>query len=194
MITDDLQVLRQAFIEGQIIAVPTDTVLGFIVDGNNAAAVEKLYLLKNRPKDKPLIVLIDEVAQLEPLIQKPTVFVKQVMERFWPGKLTIVLKSKLGTTDSIAIRAPKHKQLKELLKILPGLVVSTSANISNEPVANSVSELVAIFGEQIIIWDTALPAQTKIASTIIDCTNDNYWTMLRQGAITKEEIWAVADR
>ena len=144
--------------KGAVIICPTDTVYGFLADASNKKAVEKIYKIKKRPKSKPLSVFVANLKMANEIAvtdeKQAKIFVK-----FWPGKVTVILKRKVRPTDrsvglklyglkkdSIAIRIPKHVFLQKLLKKVNRPLVQISVNISAQEPLNSLEQIITTFG------------------------------------------------
>lgn len=137
--------------KGGVIVCPTDTVYGFLADATNKKAVEKIYKIKKRPKLKPLSVFVKDFKMAQELAEIDSRQAK-VLKKFWPGKVTAVLKRKSGVKiygvakDTIAIRIPNHKFLNTLLKKVNRPLVQTSVNISGKPPLNNIQEIIETLG------------------------------------------------
>jgi L-threonylcarbamoyladenylate synthase len=138
---------------GDVVIFPTDTVPGLICDAKNKKAVERLFKIKNRPENKPLPVFVEDIKMTKELavINKDQ---EKILKKVWPGKVTIVLKSKIQNPKSkiygvakntIALRIPKHKFLNILLKEINLPLAQSSVNISGEPAAKDIKHAVKIF-------------------------------------------------
>lgn len=161
---------------GGIIAFPTDTVYGLGADPWNEAAVERLYRIKDRPYGKALPLLISEneaITQLAALIPE---IVWELVNKYWPGPLTIVLyRSKgvpaylTGGGETVALRCPDHPLALELINRLGAPLAVTSANISGENPFYDFDGVRASFADKV---DLILPGEVKygIVSTVIDFT------------------------
>ena len=136
--------------KGGVIIFPTDTVYGFLADAQNKKAVEKIYKIKKRSKSKPLSVFVHNFKMAMELAEINEKQVK-ILKRFWPGKVTAVLKRRLGLElygvkkDTIALRIPNHQFLKKLLKEINRPLVQTSVNISTQEPLNNVDDIMAAF-------------------------------------------------
>jgi len=142
----------KAIKNGRVIVCPTDTVYGLIADATDKKAVEKIFKIKKRPKNKPVPIFIKDISaakKLAKINKKQEAFLKSV----WPGKVTIVLnrkKSRLYGVDkkTIALRIPKYELLLSLAKQLNCPLTGTSANISGRPVSTRIKEVIKQFQNQ----------------------------------------------
>ncbi|KKS27336.1 MAG: hypothetical protein UU86_C0021G0011 [candidate division WWE3 bacterium GW2011_GWC1_42_102] len=162
---------------GGVAFFKSDTVYGLHTKTENNAAAEKIRQIKGRDGVKPFIILIGNTDQLKKfgvLVNKNT---HNLIKKYWPGKLTVVLNVNGGTQ---AFRMPKDKYLQEILKAT-GPLVSTSANPSGEKPAANIEEAKTYFGEQIDLYVNS-GAVESAPSTIVDCTGDKI-KILREGEV-----------
>ena len=179
---------------GETVAFPTETVYGLGADALNPSAVKKIFVAKGRPADNPLIIHISDKEDLKKLAREIPKITEKIIEKFWPGPLTVVVKkSKIvpkittGGLDTVAIRMPKNKIARFLIKESGVPLAAPSANFFGRPsptLAKHVSDDLA--GRISMILDGG---KTKIGieSTVIDLT-DKTPTLLRPGGITLEQI------
>ncbi|MGL6099751.1 MAG: L-threonylcarbamoyladenylate synthase [Fusobacteriaceae bacterium] len=183
-----------------LIVYPTDTVYGVGARMESENAIKKIYEAKSRDFTSPLIALVSsrdivfEIASLDDNKQEPA---KKLMEKFWPGGLTIIFKKKANIPeimvsggDTVGIRMPNHPVALKVIESAGGVLPTTSANISGQPTPKSYTDISQEFKERvdIIIDGGVCPIGTE--STIIDMSGEKI-KILRAGAITKEEIEAV---
>ena len=184
---------------GGIIATPTDTVYGLVASIFNKEAVEKIYSVKKRPKNKPLIVLISDINQFKNLTINTNKYTKILIEKFWPGPLTLVLKKSSSVPDYVTsrknfvgIRYSKNKIIKQIIDNLCVPIVAPSANISGKPSPSCFDDVFkdfnckvdAILKDEINVKENA---KHRTESTIVSLKTD-VPKILREGAIPKEEI------
>ena len=173
---------------GAICAIPTDTVYGFAVDASNSIAVEKLYHLKKRSKNKPLILFISKITELKKLAidisDKDYIYLNNV----WPGAITVILNKSANHEElkafdfsTIGVRVPAHDYLLELLANYKGYFLTTSVNLSSDKPIILPSEIEKKFGNK-IDWliENYKPITSDIPSTIIDLTT-NSLKLIRNG-------------
>lgn len=135
----------KAIREGKILVCPTDTVYGLVCDTANKKAVEKLFKIKKRSRNKPIPIFVRDIKMAKKLAKidkEQELFLKQV----WPGKVTVVLKSK--DKDKIGLRIPKYKWLLGLVEQLNRPLTGTSANISGRPASIKIKEVLRQFRGQ----------------------------------------------
>lgn len=133
---------------GELAIVPTDTVYGIIADATNEEAIKKVYMAKRRSFSKPLIIMVSSIEMLKKYVKNISDVEKKLIEKYWPGRLTILFKrnnkiSDLLTNsgDYIGIRLPDNKELCKLMNMLNKPLVSTSANISDNMTITEISML-----------------------------------------------------
>ena len=179
---------------GGLVAFPTDTVYGLGVDPFNREAVERIYLVKQRPENLPLPVLLPDRNAVHGVASEVPQAALLLMERFWPGGLTVILHKSAGfpdyataKSDTIAVRVPDHIVPVMLMKRAGVPVVGTSANLSNLPSALTAEEVEKQLGGKVdlIIDGGKSPGGTE--STLVDMTGPEP-AILREGAISGEEI------
>ncbi len=180
-------------LEGGIVALATDTVYGIAADATNPVAVERLFEIKHREKEKALVILIDSSKQLAGIAKNLTVEVRRLTEAFWPGPLTIIFKKRrgnfdhLGSMDSIGIRMPDHSIPLAMMQALARPLACTSANISGHPDSYSADDVEHSFGNSLnAILDSGHLEQTP-PSTVIDVTCEKY-RVLRNGRVSIEQL------
>ena len=188
---EGIEKASQIISQGGIVVFPTDTVYGIGCNPYNKDAVEKIYKIKSRDFSKPFPVLVysKEIAERIALFD---VFTKKIVERFWPGPLTIILKltdeslkKSLNLTDKIALRVPNHKCTLELLKEC-NLLVGTSANISGHSSFTNPDECFNNIQKYDIFVDGGI-ITSKLESTIIEIENEEI-KIIREGSLSYEEI------
>ncbi len=175
--------------EGELVIVPTDTVYGLVADALNPNAVKQIFLTKGRSLKKPLIVLINHVDMMEDLVNGIPDTAVLLMNKFWPGPLTLLFnKTELlpdivtGGLPTVCIRMPDNKLTLEVIKKLKKPIVASSANISG---GSSPTRLEDIKLDLSII-DGGI-CKYGVESTILSLITD-VPTILRQGPISKEQL------
>lgn len=185
-----------ALADGDIIGIPTDTVYGLAADPWHSGAADRLFLLKGRPRNVELPVLVaNEVQALELTTSVPG-SARRLMEAFWPGALTIVLPRRpevdadLGDEDeTIGVRCPGHPVPRALCE-KAGPIATTSANRHGEPPLTTAAALVERMPGVALVLDAG--ACSGEPSTVVDSTGD-VPKLLRAGAIAWERILAAAE-
>ncbi len=184
----DIDKLEKVIKNGGLAIIPTDTVYGIIADATNDNAIRKVFDAKKRTYDKPLIIMISDLDMLTKYVDKINELEQKIIEKYWPGRLTILFKkSKLvnglinNNGEYVGIRLPDNEEIVRLIDKLGVPLVSTSANISENDTATSIAMLEDELLNKIdYIYDggeiVALP------STIIKVDNGNI-KYLREGDI-----------
>lgn len=194
-----IRMAKQAIAKGQVVVLPTDTVYGIGCDAFSAEAVAKLLATKGRDRQSPPPVLIKDSATMVALAEYVPEVAHQLANAFWPGALTMILKSQpsltwdLGETkQTVALRVPDHKIALALLEETGPMAVS-SANLTGEPAATNAQAAVDYFGDKVAAYLDAGTAPKGEASTILDLTDikpngEGVIRVVRKGALSLERI------
>jgi L-threonylcarbamoyladenylate synthase len=192
---NSIRLLKQSLEDGNIIAVPTDTVYGLIADAYNEKAVNKIFKTKLRPKKLPLIIFVSSIEEAKK-IGHFSKYDELLAKAFWPGDLTLIVKRKSNkifyghkSSTTVGIRIPNHKALLNLLIETKKPLASTSANSHKGKTPKNIKELDIISNKKITY---ALVSNHKIAgseSTIVSLINDKI-NILRSGRISISMIEA----
>lgn len=178
--------IEKLLLEGRIGVIPTDTIYGIVGSALNRETVEKIYQLRKRDVEKPMIVLISDISDLAKFDVKISKQTERILKNIWPNPVSVVLPctSEKFTylhrgKKTLAFRMPKNKWLQDLLKQV-GPLVAPSANIEGEPVAETAAEAKKYFGNKVFYVNhgkiTAKP------STLIEIEEGKI-KILRQGII-----------
>ena len=193
-----MKTIANKIIDGGIGVIPTDTVYGLVCDALNIDSVDKIYKLKKRDYNKPLVILISNIEMLKRCVKKINELEFDIINRYWPGELTIVFKKSnyipdivAGGTDEIAIRMPNNIELIELIDSIDRPLVATSANVSSKETITNIEMLEDSIKNNIdFIIDGG--NINNNASTIIKVI-DNKIKVYREGNISKDIINAYKD-
>ena len=193
---DAIEQAVRALAAAQVVALPTDTVYGLAADPFSTGGADRLFLLKRRPRDQDLPVLVADEAQALSLSTAVPDSARRLMERFWPGALTVVLPRRpdlladLGADEAtVGVRCPAHPVPRALCRA-HGPIATTSANLHGEPTAVSAAEVAAIFGDAVaVVLDGGLCVGDP--STVVDCTGPEP-RLLRDGRIPWSDVVATA--
>lgn len=179
---------------GGLVAFPTETVYGLGADAMNESAVKKLFEAKGRPADNPLIVHIWNRAMLDLVAANVSLQAEQLIERFWPGPLTLVLRRKPEVAPavssglpSVAVRMPANIIAFEFIKSARTPIAAPSANASGRPSPTTAAHVLEDLDERIDLILDGGPTLLGIESTVLDVTTDTPM-ILRPGAITREML------
>ena len=190
---DAIRTAAHSVTSGELVVLPTDTVYGLGADAFDAVAVGDLLRAKGRGRDMPVPVLVGSWSTIEGLVSAVDARLRSLIEAFWPGGLTIVvrhaqsLRWDLGDANgTVAVRMPLHPVAIELLEQAGPMAVS-SANKSGQPAAETAAEARAQLGEDVAVYLEDGPVAIGIASTIVDVTGARP-VLLRAGAITEQSL------
>ncbi len=194
--TAAVDVAVEALQRGDLVVLPTDTVYGIAADAFSPAAVTRLLEAKGRGRDLPVPVLVGAVRTLDGLVEHVPDDARALVERFWPGPLTVVVRAApslawdLGETrGTVAVRMPLHPVALAVLERTGPLAVS-SANRSGLPPATDAAEAREQLGEAVDVYLEAGPVGEPVPSTIVDLTG-TVPRVLRRGALPVAELRAV---
>ena len=194
MITSDLNQVKTALINGDIIALPTETVYGLAANIYLDSALEKVFKLKKRPSHNPLIIHISNAGILEQIAKNIPAKARELANVFWPGPLTLVLEKQdqipnriTAGKPTVAVRVPNHPIALQLLKSLNFPLAAPSANPFGSLSPTSAKHVALYFKEEINFILDGGPCFCGLESTIIGFENDKP-ILYRHGAISIEEI------
>ena len=197
----EIKKAAQALKDGHLVAFPTETVYGLGADATNEKAVSRVYSVKGRPTDHPLIVHISSINQLDKwAIDIPDYAIKLAKE-FWPGPMTLILKRSeiakdfiTGGQENVGVRVPGHQAAQNLLKEFENLgglgVVAPSANRFGAVSPTKSNHVKEELGKALMSSDLIIdggPSRIGIESTIVSCL-DSEPVILRPGAITTQMV------
>ncbi|SEK37175.1 L-threonylcarbamoyladenylate synthase [Streptococcus equinus] len=186
--------LEEILQSGGAVILPTETVYGLFAQAMNEDAVEHVYQLKRRPKEKAMNLNVADYDTILAFSKNQPSYLKKIYDTFLPGPLTIILQANdrvpawiNSGLSTIGFRIPKHPQTLELIK-KTGPLIGPSANISGKESGKIFADIKEQFGNNVTgLSDDA--ALTGVDSTILDLSSESA-RILRQGAITKEELLA----
>jgi L-threonylcarbamoyladenylate synthase len=174
---------------GGVLLYPTDTIYGLGCDALRPGSVRRVYALKERPEEKPMIVLVSGVAMAESLVAEVPAAARAIMRAFWPGPLTLLFPADAarvpwltGATGKIGLRYPEHAFCRRLMEASGLPLLSTSANRSGEAYAGDVSALRALFGSSVDLFVDAGALPASAPSTIVDVSS-GVPALVREGAV-----------
>lgn len=196
-----VQRAAEALRAGALLGLPTETVYGLAADADQNAAVAQIFAAKGRPSDHPLIVHVADAQGVDHYAQAVPDFARALLQRFWPGPLTLILPRRpevaaaaAGGQDSIGLRCPAHPVAHALLLAARARgvhgVAAPSANQFGRVSPTTAAHVQGEFGDELLILDGGA-CEVGIESTIVDCTRGAP-VLLRPGRITREQIEAVS--
>ena len=190
IIQDSAGVIRQ----GGVIAFPTRCLYGLGADAFNPEAVERIFKIKRRPAEKPILILIDDPVRLKRLVTTVSGTATAIMDRFWPGRVTLVFDAREDVPDyltagtgKIGIRFAGHPVAAALARAIQGPITGTSANVSGQPGCHQIEGLQPEVTEQLDLILDAGSLKGGRGSTVVDVTGE-VPRVLREGGVSEKEI------
>lgn len=202
--TTDPSLAAAALFQGRVAVLPTETVYGLGAVADDATAVARVFAIKGRPVDHPLIAHVRDVDAAMAWVKDVPEFARRLMASFWPGPLTLVLPRSnraadylTGGQDTVAVRVPGSPVTREVLRDLAELsgdpavaIAAPSANrfgrVSPTTAQHAVEELGSLLRDGDVVLDAG-PCVVGVESTIIDCTGDRP-VILRPGKVTAQQV------
>lgn len=182
--------------QGALVIFPTETVYGIGADAKNPEAIKKIYEVKGRPNDNPLIIHIADASLLAEVASEVSEEVKKLMQVFSPGPLTFILPrhpsiplEATGGRDTVAVRIPAHPLARRIIEEAQTPIAAPSANRSGRPSGTDITSLLEDFDGKVPLIIDGGPSSTGIESTVIRVTTDEI-VILRPGAISLEMLKA----
>lgn len=191
---DPLDEAVNAFKSGGVIAFPTETFYGLGVDPFNVKAVERLFMLKGRSFNDPIPIIAGDIEMLERLVETVPPVAGALIQRYWPGPLTLVFKARADVpelltahTGKIGIRVSSGPHAKRLIAELGSPLTSTSANPTGRPPAVEPYEVLAYFEDSIDVLIDGGRLAAERPSTVVDVTGERP-ALIREGAIEAKDF------
>lgn len=184
---------------GGVVAFPTETYYGLAVDPFNPLALNNLFSLKRREISKPILTLVDDRESLSVLVHEVPILYLQLMEKFWPGPLTLIFPARINLpnlltagTGTVGIRQSSHPFARQLLRAFGKPITATSANISGHGAAIDAHEVRTQFGSRIDMIFDGGHTPGKTGSTIIGL-EESRLKLIREGVIPYDDILKVVE-
>ena len=178
---------------GHLVVFPTDTVYGVGCNPFDEQAVARLFAVKGRPLYKGIPILLADITDLDKVAQSIPPLAQQLIDRFWPGPLTVIVPKRpelpeaISDNEGIAVRIPDNLVARAVIRAAGGAVAATSANQTGEPAAQTGQQaLNALDGKVSIVLDGG-PTDQSMASTVVDCMHEPF-RILRSGPIVEADI------
>ncbi len=194
-----LEQAKKLLMSDELVVFPTETVYGLGANAFSDNAIKKIYQVKGRPSNNPLIVHVHSEYDIDKLVYRDYGYTYKLAEKFLPGPLTMVYRSK-GVVSSLicglgtlAIRIPEHKGCQEFLKFVDMPIPAPSANISKHVSPTTAEHCLADLNGKVPLILQGGKSDGGIESTVLDCTGE-IPVILRKGLITKEMIESVCGR
>ncbi len=186
-----LNVLRS----GNVLAFPTDTVYGVGAAGLDGAAVAQLFIVKERPQQQAIPLLLADPEDLSTVCPSIPPLALAIGRRYWPGALTLIVPaaahlpaSLLAGGATVAVRVPDHDWLRQLIRLLGQPLAATSANLHGGANPRTATDVAAQIGARLPLILDGGPTAGDVPSTIVDVTTSTP-RILRQGALQIDETW-----
>lgn len=181
-------------LSGGVVAFPTESFYGLAVNATDEEAIQRLFAIKERKSDSPVLILIGSVQVLDRYVSHISKVAHELITQFWPGGLTLVFDAKpnissllTAGTGKIGIRLSSHPVAIQLARAVNAPITGTSANISGQPASMSATEVFHSFGEMVdVILDGGKTKGGK-GSTILDTTVTPP-RILREGMVGREQL------
>lgn len=180
--------------DGGVVAFPTETYYGLAVDPFNPLALNQLFALKQRDTAKPILTLVDDMESLSILVHEVPVVYLQLMEKFWPGPLTLIFPARINLptlltagTATVGVRQSSHPFARQLLRAFGKPITATSANISGSGAAVDAREVRSQFGNRVDMIFDGGPTPGKTGSTIVGQERGEL-RLIREGIVPFGEI------
>ncbi|MCH9630653.1 MAG: Threonylcarbamoyl-AMP synthase [Chlamydiia bacterium] len=188
---NEYQIAKERLAQGELVALPTDTVYGIAALADDTLAVKKLFEIRKRPKSNPLTICLSNVDDLDFFLDQDHLIATTLAKKFWPGALTIVIRVNTEKVDPLiragseycGFRIPDSSPLRDLIKAV-GPIVLPSANISGNPPLVTPDEIKKVFPELYVVEGEC--ENSSIPSTVVKV--DTGITVLREGSITKQML------
>ncbi|MCI8654540.1 MAG: threonylcarbamoyl-AMP synthase [Clostridia bacterium] len=192
---DIIQEVANGLKEGKLVVFPTDTVYGIGTNAYNDNACKKVYEVKGRPMNKPLIVLIANIDMLKEIVNDISQVEQKLIDSLWPGPLTIIFKKKAGIfpdivsagDDYIRVRLVNEGIVAKLIQIVGVPVVAPSANLSGSPTGTKIKNIIRELGDKVDYILDYGDIESDTTSTIVKVENERV-VVIREGKIKKEEL------
>lgn len=198
--TNDYTSLKEASLvlkQGGLVIFPTETVYGIGANGLDERAVLKIYEAKGRKSDNPLILHISNLDMLKDIVTEISPIEKELMTKFWPGPLTIILPKKDNVPNivsaglkTVGVRFPKNPIANTLIELTGVPIAAPSANISGRPSGTNISDIKDEFENKVDYIIDGGDSQVGLESTVV-IVKDETIHILRPGKITKEDLLSI---
>lgn len=202
IITRDFELALRQLNDGNVVAIPTETVYGLAGSATNPMAIKKIYAMKQRPLHHPLIMHVHQDMNLLEWVSFIPNYAQALIEAFWPGPLTLVLPAKseqvnsliTGGQATVALRCPQHPVAERLLNQLKKPLVAPSANPFGKISPTTASHVQDSFPNEDLLILEGGRCSLGIESTIILATHPDYYQILRQGSLHQPSLEKIASQ
>ncbi|MCI9087611.1 MAG: threonylcarbamoyl-AMP synthase [Clostridia bacterium] len=197
---EEIEEAAREIVKGNLVLFPTETVYGIGANALDEEAVKKIFIAKGRAQDNPLIVHVSNMQMVEDIVESIGDLERKLIQRFWPGPLTIIFQRKskevipnivTANLDTVGVRMPSNGIAKELIEKAGVPIAAPSANVSGKPSGTKVEDIITeLDGKVEYILDGGF-TDIGLESTVIK-VEDNKINILRPGKVTKEQLEEVA--
>lgn len=197
---EDIELVAREMAQGKIAVFPTETVYGIGTNVFDAKACKKIYEIKKRPNNKPLIVLISNLDMLKKIVDSVSEVEQKLIEAFWPGPLTIIFHKRqdgqipdvvMGGKSDIGVRMTSGVIASLLIQKIGNPIVAPSANLSGMPSGTRVETIIQELGDKVDYILDCGDINDETTSTLVKVEGDVIH-LLRKGKIKKEELEQIA--
>ena len=197
---ENIELAGRVIAKGGLVAFPTETVYGLGANALDPDAVKRVYEAKGRPSDNPMIVHISRASDIGQLTRMLSPDIVNVIDNFWPGPLTIVVKRKpnvplttTGGLETVGVRLPDNKIARDLIEASGVPIAAPSANLSGKPSPTKVEHVIEDLDGKVDIILKGDDCRVGIESTVLDMSGDELM-ILRPGLITAEQVEAAVGK
>lgn len=180
---------------GGVVIMPTDTIYGIIADATNEKAIQKVYEMKKRNENKPMLMLVNGIKMLNQYVSSINDIENKLIDELWPGALTIIFNKKnvsdllTGGLDTVGIRYPDNELLINIMNELNVPLLSTSVNVSGDASATCIGNInESILNNVDYVYDVG---ECKGEASTIVVVKDSELRVLREGSIKSNEIYDI---
>lgn len=194
---ESIQLAARLLRQGELVALPTETVYGIAADARNGEAVHKIFEAKGRPQDNPLIVHICGMEMLEGVVAEVPARARKLAAAFWPGPLTMVMPRgpevsdvTCAGLDTVGVRMPSHPVVQAVIRTSGVAFAAPSANLSGKPSPTNAQDTLADMDGRLPLILDGGESMVGVESTVVSVVGEHPM-LLRPGYITKEQMEAV---
>lgn len=191
---DSIRTAGELLRTGQLVGIPTETVYGLAANAFDDQAVAKIFALKQRPAFDPLIVHLSDVERLDEVAENVPASVRVLIDHFWPGPLTVVLRKRTSISDlvtsgleTVAVRVPAHEVARSIIAEAGVPLAAPSANLFGRISPTMAEHVEESFGNTLPLVVDGGPCEIGVESTVIDCSEEDL-RLLRPGGVTLESL------
>ena len=182
----------ETLLNGGVVIIPTDTVYGIAAHPDFPSAVERICLIKGRKTEKPIAMLASDMEAVLTFCDALPPSAEKLMNAFWPGALTLVLPCANNKFEGF--RVPNHPEVRAMLKACGGILRVTSANLSGRMPALSAAQALKDVGLEANLTIDGGVSPGGTASTVVRVDKANNITILREGAISPQQIYTAIEK